>query len=182
MKDPYEVLGISRNANKEEISKAYKRLAKKYHPDLNPGDEEAARKMSEINEAYDKIRKGDVGPSHHPYSSYPGYGNETPYPPGGNGQWHQQGPYTWYYVRRESPRRQQTVRRSGGCAGGCFRILLFYWILALVLILLISSAIRTRMYRYNQYNEDAGNGTVVSEDGRNIQQVYINRLEGWMIP
>ena len=51
MSDPYQVLGVSPDATDEEIKQAYRRLAKKYHPDLNPGDEEAARKMQEINAA-----------------------------------------------------------------------------------------------------------------------------------
>ena len=54
--DPYKVLGVSPDASDEEIKSAYRRLAKKYHPDLNPGDEEAARKMNEINAAYDQIK------------------------------------------------------------------------------------------------------------------------------
>ncbi len=52
-KDLYEVLGVDRNATEEEIKKAYRRLAKKYHPDLNPGDKEAEQKFKEINEAYE---------------------------------------------------------------------------------------------------------------------------------
>lgn len=56
--DPYDVLGVPRGASDEEVTKAYRRLAKKYHPDLNPGDENAARKMSEINAAYDRIKNG----------------------------------------------------------------------------------------------------------------------------
>ena len=58
MRDPYEVLGVSRNASDEEITKAYRKLAKKYHPDLNPGDKTAEAKMMEINEAYDAIKNG----------------------------------------------------------------------------------------------------------------------------
>lgn len=61
--DPYQVLGVSRDASEEEITKAYRKLVKKYHPDLNPGDAEAERKMREINEAYDKIKKGDTSTS-----------------------------------------------------------------------------------------------------------------------
>ena len=51
--DPYKVLGVSQGAGQDEIKKAYRRLAKEYHPDLHPNDPAAARKMNEINEAYD---------------------------------------------------------------------------------------------------------------------------------
>jgi molecular chaperone DnaJ len=52
MKDYYSILGVPRNATQEEIKEAYKRLAKKYHPDRNPGDKTAEEKFKEINEAY----------------------------------------------------------------------------------------------------------------------------------
>ena len=58
IQNPYEVLGLSYGATDEEVTKAYRKLVKKYHPDLHPGDEEAARKMREINEAYDQIKSG----------------------------------------------------------------------------------------------------------------------------
>lgn len=51
----YRILGVSPNADDEEVKKAYRRLAKKYHPDANPGDETAAKKMAEVNAAYDEI-------------------------------------------------------------------------------------------------------------------------------
>ena len=54
--DPYKVLGLSPDASDEEVKRAYRTLAKKYHPDLNPGDQEAARKMQQVNEAYDQIK------------------------------------------------------------------------------------------------------------------------------
>ncbi len=54
--DPYKVLGVSPDADDETIKQAYRRLAKKYHPDLNPGDQEAARKMQEVNAAYEQIK------------------------------------------------------------------------------------------------------------------------------
>ena len=59
MQDPYKVLGVSPNASDEEIKKAYRNLAKKYHPDLNPGDAYAAQKMQEINAAYDMLKNPD---------------------------------------------------------------------------------------------------------------------------
>jgi len=52
MKDYYQTLGISRNATEEDIKKAYRKLALKYHPDRNPGDKRSEEKFKEINEAY----------------------------------------------------------------------------------------------------------------------------------
>ena len=60
-KDLYEVLELQKGASEEEIKKAYRRLAKKYHPDLNPGNKEAEEKMKEVNEAYEAIQKQRSG-------------------------------------------------------------------------------------------------------------------------
>ena len=54
-RDYYEVLGIQKGASEDEIKKAYKKLARKYHPDLNPGDKEAEEKFKEVNEANDVL-------------------------------------------------------------------------------------------------------------------------------
>ena len=51
-RDYYEVLGVSKNASVDEIKKAYRQTAKKYHPDMNPGDKEAEAKFKEASEAY----------------------------------------------------------------------------------------------------------------------------------
>lgn len=51
-RDYYEVLGVERNATDQDIKRAYRRLAKKYHPDVNPGDKEAEAKFKEASEAY----------------------------------------------------------------------------------------------------------------------------------
>ena len=94
--DPYKVLGVSPNASDEEIKTAYRKLAKKYHPDLNPGDQEAAKKMQEINAAYEQIKnpeKARPGNSYGNTYSSP-YGNPYGSPFGGydhfGGAWQQQ--------------------------------------------------------------------------------------------
>ncbi|MFP3880061.1 MAG: DnaJ domain-containing protein, partial [Dehalococcoidia bacterium] len=51
-KDYYKILGVDRNASDKEIKQAYRRLARKHHPDLNPGDKSAEAKFKEINAAY----------------------------------------------------------------------------------------------------------------------------------
>lgn len=81
--DPYKVLGVSPNASDDEIQKAYRRLVKKYHPDVNPGDENAEKKMREINAAYDQIR--NIRERKASYGGQNGnpYGN--PYGNAGNG-------------------------------------------------------------------------------------------------
>ncbi len=57
MMDPYKVLGVTPGASEEEIKKAHRNLAKKYHPDLHPGDSVAAERMNEINAAYDILTR-----------------------------------------------------------------------------------------------------------------------------
>lgn len=81
MRDPYSVLGVSQNASDDEVKKAYRELARKYHPDNyqnNPLADLAEEKMKEINEAYDTITKqrsgGYSGSSERSYGgSYGGY-------------------------------------------------------------------------------------------------------------
>lgn len=70
-KNYYDILGVSKTASDDEIKKAYRTLAKKYHPDLNPGNAEAAEKLKEVNQAYsvlsDKTKK----------QNYDQYGDEN---------------------------------------------------------------------------------------------------------
>ena len=58
-RDYYEVLGVAKNANDDEIKKAYRKAAIKYHPDKNPGDKEAEEKFKEAAEAYDVLSNPD---------------------------------------------------------------------------------------------------------------------------
>ncbi len=59
MRDPYEVLGLSRSATDAEIKRAYRKLAKENHPDLKPGDEEAATRFKQAQAAYDLLKKAE---------------------------------------------------------------------------------------------------------------------------
>ena len=110
VQDPYKVLGVSPESSEEEIKKAYRELSKKYHPDLNPGDENAAKKMSDINAAYDQIQKGGGQASsssqssgaygaYGPYSGYAGYGGYSQY--GYSGWGYQQQNARQQYERSE---------------------------------------------------------------------------------
>ena len=74
MTDPYKVLGVSPNASDEEIKKAYRRLAKQYHPDRNPGDTEAAKKMQEVNAAYEQIKNPEKAQNQGGYNPYGQWG------------------------------------------------------------------------------------------------------------
>jgi len=83
--NPYEVLGVSSTATDEEIKKAYRKLAKKYHPDANPGDKYAAQKMSEINAAYDQLTRkkdsytDDFRRESAPFGGFGGFGWQNGY-------------------------------------------------------------------------------------------------------
>ncbi|MBR4941279.1 MAG: J domain-containing protein [Clostridia bacterium] len=90
--DPYKVLGVSPGASEEEITKAYRSLAKKYHPDLNPGNEAAAAKMREINAAYDMIKNGTASNQSSSSSAYSS---------GANGTYRPYGNYTYSNVRMD---------------------------------------------------------------------------------
>src|SRR5579859_4752234 len=59
MNDPYKTLGVSKTASADEIKKAYRKLAKQHHPDLNPGSVEAASRFKDISSAYDLLSDAD---------------------------------------------------------------------------------------------------------------------------
>lgn len=116
MRDPYTVLGVSKTADDTEIKKAYRRLAKKYHPDANADDPKAQERFSEATAAYDLLSdktkrgqydRGEIDAEGNP--KFPGYGGGDPFgsgdPFGG-----QTGGFRWRTTRQGAP--------GGGMPGG----------------------------------------------------------------
>ena len=145
MQDPFETLGVSRSSSDEDITAAYRRLARQYHPDRNPGDKAAEEKMKEVNAAYDAVRDIRAGKRPDPGSagfseagpngsgagpSYGTYGAAWGFPFGAfYGQTGPGGPadgpaYSGFhfYTERPRPRRMPLF----------FRILLFFLALRLL--------------------------------------------------
>lgn len=80
MQNPYEILGLNEGASQEEIKRAYRELAKKYHPDQygnNPLRDLAEQKMREINEAYDYLTKNAAGSTYSSSSGNSSYENDS---------------------------------------------------------------------------------------------------------
>lgn len=91
-KDYYKILGVDKHADEKDIKQAYRRLARKYHPDVNPNNRTAQEKFKEINEAYqvlsdpDKRRKYDaLGSNWQAYEQYQRAGGQGPFQWGGGG-------------------------------------------------------------------------------------------------
>ena len=152
-KNPYSVLGVSETATDDEIRAAYRSLAKKYHPDLNPNNPEAARRMNDINVAYDQIKSADKRAEYrasqsqqtfyqqsaytnNPFQSYyktgQGYYGGS-YTGGGTGD-NNEPPFGWSSVFEEGQRRRVNNVQ--------FRISrVFYLVLAFLLMLMLANCV-----------------------------------------
>ncbi|MFP4108099.1 MAG: DnaJ C-terminal domain-containing protein [Desulfonatronovibrio sp.] len=81
-KDYYEILGVNKKSSKEEIAKAYKKMAKKYHPDLNPNDPKAEDKFKEVTEAYEVLKDDEKRRLYDSFGSDWQHGQNFQPPPG----------------------------------------------------------------------------------------------------
>ena len=112
-RDYYEVLGVSRSASDDEIKKAYRKLAKKYHPDLNPGNAEAEKNFKEVNEAYEVLSDANKKAR---YDQFGHAGVDPNFNAGGGGFGGGFGGSVWLLFRRRVRRSECRPERSA--AGG----------------------------------------------------------------
>lgn len=118
MRDPYTVLGVSKTADETEIKKAYRQLAKKYHPDANADDPKAQERFSEATAAYDLLSdktkrgqydRGEIDADGNPkFPGFDGFGGGDPF---GGGQ---SGGFRWRTTRQGAP----GAGTAGGMPGG----------------------------------------------------------------
>src|SRR5215831_18875017 len=111
--DYYEALGVDRKASADEIRKAYRKLARKHHPDLNPGDKNAEEKFKQIQEAYDILSDAKKKQMYDQYGFYSENGFPGGAPPGGGAQ----SPFGGFDFT-DFVNQQNRGRGAGGAAGG----------------------------------------------------------------
>lgn len=184
MRDPYEVLGVSRNASTDEIKKAYRALSRKYHPDANinnPNKDQAEAKFKEIQQAYEQImnEKNGTGPTSYGQSGSTGQTGGYGYGPfggfggyGGYGGQQSSGNYT----QEDSHLRAAANYIQNG-----------YYKEALNILSQMSSRNSLWYYYSAQANHGVGNNMIALEHAKQAlsmepdnwqYQILVNQLEG----
>ena len=186
--DPYQILGVSRDASEDEIRQAYRRLAKKYHPDLNPGDAQAAQKMNEINEAYDLLKNPQAyrqqqaqqraqqqarqayqnGPQnqgyYNPFDPFGFYGSQSGSEEDSSDP--NQNTYYYYWSSNDNPNRQQyhwNYRRPRRSPLGVLGKIVMIWLIIQFLLSMLGSCSVRRYYPSYYYGYTDGSGSAYSD-------------------
>ena len=186
--DPYQILGVSRDASEDEIRQAYRRLAKKYHPDLNPGDAQAAQKMNEINEAYDLLKNPQAyrqqqaqqraqqqarqayqnGPQnqgyYNPFDPFGFYGSQSGSEEDSSDP--NQNTYYYYWSSNDDPNRQQyqwNYRRPRHSPLGVLGKIVMIWLIIQFLLSMLGSCSVRRYYPSYYYGYTDGSGSAYSD-------------------
>ena len=162
-KNPYTVLGVSETATDEEIRAAYRRLAKQYHPDLNPNEPIAAAKMNDVNVAYDQIKTAEKRAAYKASQSSQTFYQQTSYGYDpwqtyhrtgsgyyggsytGNSENDNEPPFGWSSIFEEQRRRQRTTSQQYRP----FRLL--YVFLAFMMILWMTSCVMRSFFNACSY-------------------------------
>ena len=136
MKNPYDVLGVTPDCSEEELKSAYRKLAKQYHPDLNPGDAQAAERMNEINAAYEQIKNPQNTAGYTPYGqqTYNAYGTAPGYDP-------------FEDIFRDFQQQSYTSYRRVSVGGVFLRVILFILAFRLIGFLLLGGLTSGMGYR-----------------------------------
>ena len=98
--DYYKILGIAKDASADQVKKAYRKLARKYHPDVNPGDKESERKFKELNEANEVLSHPENRAKYDKYGENWKHGEE--------------------YAKAQQQQRQYQSQQQGGFSGADF--------------------------------------------------------------
>src|SRR5215471_11311563 len=116
--DYYDVLKVDRKASQDEIRKSYRRLARKYHPDLNPGDKAAEDRFKKLQEAYDVLSEPKKRQMYDQQGFYSDSGFAAGAQPQGNGMGFGGFDFSDYFSQAQAGQKSRSGRASAESSGG----------------------------------------------------------------